>query len=116
MSGRCSRALSIAGLIAAFLPGGSVGWAQSVNILVSIYKPIVTLHEPVYVDFSLQNNSSEELILDLGAGAIGGFSFSVIPPNGSAVQPKAPGDDSGLSADSEVSVAAGRTYTKKLLV
>jgi hypothetical protein len=110
------RALAISALAAPLFFGGRMCWAQPVSISFSLAEKSVTLHEPVYVQFSLRNGSREELHVDLGPDRVGGFTFFITQPDGLTVQPQSSRGQGGLSASGEISVPAGQTYSQRLLV
>jgi hypothetical protein len=74
-----------------------------------------TLHEPVVLVFTVANNTSYPIQLDLGHDYKSGFSFSVVDPNGQLHQLR-PLFYSGRSGPGTVSVAPGHNYSQKLLL
>jgi hypothetical protein len=92
-----------------------MGWAQPVTVSFSLSQSSITIHEPVEVQFAVQNGGQESIHLDLGANRMEGFAFSITQPDGTTVQPSAPGEG-GLTTEGEVSVLPGQTYTQNLLL
>jgi len=75
----------------------------------------VTLHEPVFIDFSVQNRLSEEIRLDLGDDYKTNFVFRIIGPDGAAkrVRAKVHG---GLSLIGRTSVPPMGRYSQEFLL
>ena len=75
----------------------------------------LTLHEPVILVFSVKNNSSQMISLDLGQDRKGGFSFSITRPDGSKLNlPRYLRE--GLAAPGSVTVGAGESYSEDILL
>ena len=73
------------------LGGAAAGRSQGVvTVSFSLAQPAVTLHEPVFVDFAVENGLPEGIRLDLGLDRKGKFAFTVARPDGSRFQLHAP--------------------------
>ncbi len=90
---------------------GKGSWSPSFEIS----SPIVTLHEPIYVEFSVRNGTNEQREFDLGKNRKTGFEFTVIEPDGRATGPLRL-TEAGFGAPGRITLAPGQTYTQKLLL
>ena len=81
----------------------------------TISPPIVSLHEPVYVEFSVHNGSDEPVQFDLGLKRKTAFEFTVTEPNGKTTG-RLHLRQAGFGASGHVSLPPGRTYTQKLVL
>jgi hypothetical protein len=89
-----------------------------VTISFSIPESTVSLHEPVYIQFSIHNGLSEAVRFDLGYDGKHNFEFTVIEPDGSVVRTlptKMGGEVMGRWVD-RAPLAPGKTFTKTLLL
>jgi hypothetical protein len=89
-----------------------------VTISFSLPETTVSLHEPVYIQFSIENDLSEAVRFDLGYDGKHNFEFTVIEPNGSVVRtppPAMPSSVLGRWVD-RAPVAPGKTFTKRLIL
>ena len=89
-------------------PGG-------VDLSYALAAPRFTLHEPVLLNFSVNNALAERIKLDLGPDRKGGFLFRVTKPDGSLLQ-LAPYLREGVGLRPEVSVEPGQAYTQRILL
>ena len=86
-----------------------------VTISYSLAKDRVTLHEPVIFNVMFANNSSEPVIVDLGANLKETFAFTIGKPNGMKVKtPQKVPEGSALLG--RVPLHSGETYSEKLLL
>lgn len=76
----------------------------------------LTLNEPVFLVFSLDNRSPEAVSVDLGKDCYGGFRAKLTRPDGSAVDRLRPDDRDGVSVPCVESVAPLGKYAKTLLL
>lgn len=75
----------------------------------------VTLHEPVFVDFSIHNELEENITFDLGHDRKSNFEFTITKPDGSRLRvPRL--SEEGLGRVGRISVESGESYRQKLLV
>jgi hypothetical protein len=75
----------------------------------------VTLHEPVFVDFSIHNGLQEDIAFDLGHDRKSNFEFTITKPDGSSF--RAPRlSEEGLGRVGRMSLKPGESYRQKLLV
>ena len=75
----------------------------------------VTLHEPVFVDFSVHNDLQENITFDLGHDRKSNFEFTITKPDG--VTFRAPRlSEEGLGRVGRISLKPGESYKQKLLV
>lgn len=92
--------------------------AAGVTILFTTPESKVSLHEPVYVRFSIQNGLDEDVRFDMGLDGRHNFEFSVKGPDGSLIRiPPRPYPPyvSGNPAE-KAPLAPGKTFTKTLLL
>jgi hypothetical protein len=78
----------------------------------------VTLHEPIILNFSVINRSSEKINLDLGFAHEESFLFTLKLPNGTSVQlpqHKWP-DAGGASINPRFPIEPGKAYSQKLFL
>jgi curli biogenesis system outer membrane secretion channel CsgG len=81
----------------------------------SLAKSQLTLHEPVILNFTVENRPAQPIKLDLGQDRKGGFSFTIKRPDGSDVQlPQFRKE--GIARIGKLSLEKGQTYTQKLLL
>jgi hypothetical protein len=92
--------------------------AAGVTILFTIPESKVSLHEPVYIQFSIHNGLSEDVRFDMGLDGKHNFEFSVKKPDGSLVRiPPHPYPSSVLGNPAErAPLAPGKTFTKTMLL
>jgi hypothetical protein len=89
--------------------------SDGVQISFSLVDSQVVLHQPVLVNFIIQNNLSEAVKLKLGQNYKQGFLFSVVTPNGKRVQlPQLTRE--GTSVIGDVLIEPQQTYTQKILM
>lgn len=75
----------------------------------------VSLHEPVILNFAVDNNLSQPVKFDLGRNRKGSFSFTIMQPDGKKVElPQF--FKMGLSRPGAVRLEADRTYRQSLLL
>jgi len=94
--------------------------APTAGVTISFTTPEskVSLHEPVYIQFSIRNGLDEDVRFDMGLDGKHNFEFSVKKPDGSLIRipPKPyPAYVSGNPAE-RAPLAPGKTFTKKLLL
>jgi hypothetical protein len=116
--GGLSRVLSLQQLtmLAILLGGAAIGRSEgAVTVSFSLAQSAVTLHEPVFVDFAVENGLPEGIRLDLGLDRKGKFEFTVVRPDGSRF--RLPALERGSwAAPPEVRVPAGGSYKQTLLL
>ncbi|HEX5411141.1 MAG TPA: hypothetical protein VFZ27_04700 [Terriglobia bacterium] len=81
----------------------------------TLTRSAVTLHEPVYVRFTLRNTSAEVVQVDLGKNRRSSFQFSIRTPSGSWVR-SLQVDEAGFGRRGMVKLDPGETYRQDLLV
>ncbi len=88
---------------------------QRVDVSFTLAESSVTLHEPVYVDFTIQNDFGEEIQFDLGFDRLGSFTFSITDPTGwrrqVRVQPR-----EGMARTGTLSLGGGQTFKQRILM
>jgi hypothetical protein len=89
-----------------------------VTILFAIPESKVSLHEPVYIQFSIHNGLDEDVRFDMGLDGKHNFEFSVKKPDGSLTRiPPHPYPSSVLGNPAErAPLAPGKTFTKTMLL
>jgi len=92
--------------------------AAGVTILFTIPESKVSLHEPVYIQFSIHNGLDEDVRFDMGLDGKHNFEFSVKKPDGSLIRiPPKPYPSVVSSNPAErAPLAPGRTFTKTMLL
>ena len=88
---------------------------KPVVVSFTMESPSVSLHEPVFVDFSVHNDLQQAVAFDLGPNRERNFDFSIVEPNRSTVAvPQL--QRGGMSVPGKISLPAGETYRQKLLL
>lgn len=114
--------MNASGCLRVFVPGAiAVGFsvtavaAPPAALTISYRAPAsLTLHEPVLVDFAVENASAEPVQFDLGDNRRALFVVKVEGPRG--VLPDAVVHDTGLMRRGLVTVKANERYTQQLLL
>lgn len=75
----------------------------------------VSLHEPVILNFAVENELSQPVKLDLGQNRKGSFSFTITQPDGKKVE-LARYSRMGISIPGAVRLGAAETYQQSLLL
>jgi hypothetical protein len=104
-------------LLACALLAPPLGAGQSPAIRTNFRpaKPHFTLHEPVFLEFTMENAEAQEIKVDLGKNRKGSFSFDVVAPDGTR-------HDNlrlplgGVGSTGVVALAAGETYRQRVLL
>jgi hypothetical protein len=98
--------------------GGRPAPAEGVTIVFTIPESKVSLHEPVYIQFSIHNGLDEDVRFDMGLDGKHNFEFSVKKPDGSLIPiPSKPYPPYLLGNPAErAPLAPGKTFTKKMLL
>ena len=102
-----------------FLPSvGRAAPTAGVTILFTIPESKASLHEPVYIRFSIHNGLNEDVRFDMGLDGEHNFEFSVKKPDGALVRiPPYPYPSSVLgNAAERAPLPPGKTFTKTLLL
>jgi hypothetical protein len=86
-----------------------------VRIGVAVDKPSFVLHAPVFAILTIQNDLGEPITFDLGRDSKSSLNLSIAPPNGKTVVVSYPTED-GISLFAQNTLAAGQTYTQRLLL
>lgn len=81
----------------------------------AISRPTVTLHEPVYIEFSIRNGTHEPIQFDLGKNREARFEFTITDSGGNTVGPFHL-TEAGFGASGHIPLARGETYTQKLIL
>jgi hypothetical protein len=109
----------LAGGLGLFLPSVErPAPAAAMTILFTISQSKVSLHEPVYIQFSIHNGLDEDVRFDMGLDGRHNFEFSANKPDGSLIRipPKPyPPYVMGRTAE-KVPLAPGKTFTKTMLL
>jgi hypothetical protein len=92
--------------------------AAGVTILFTIPESKVSLHEPVHIQFSIQNGLKEDIRFDLGLDGKHNFEFSVKKPDGTLVRIPATEEPAYIMgrAVERSPLAPGKTFTKTMLL
>jgi hypothetical protein len=99
--------------------GGRPAPAAGVTILFTIAESKVSLHEPVYVQFSIHNGLDEDVRFDMGLDGKHNFEFSVKKPDGSLIRIpplQYPPEDVSSNPAERAPLTPGRTFTKTMLL
>lgn len=75
----------------------------------------VTLHEPVFVNFSVHNKLLESIRLDLGHNRKSNFEFTITEPDGSIISGQHLGEE-GFGRVGDISLEPSEEYSQRLLV
>lgn len=86
-----------------------------VVVAFAITKLRITLHEPIFVDFSIHNGLAEEIRFDLGFNRKSKFQFTIIEPDGSRRRIQRLGEE-GLGLIGRISLEAHGNYRQQLLL
>ena len=86
-----------------------------VKLSFTAQNPMPILHEPVVVDFTIENGLSESLSFDLGHDRTGNFEFTITRPDGSVVRPPRLNPE-GLGRLGKMTLAPGQSYIQRLLL
>ncbi len=88
---------------------------NAVQVSLSLVNQKVVLHEPVLLNFTVQNNLAQTIKLDLGQNFKEGFLFTVVFPNGKKVRlPQLTRD--GFSSIGDFSLKSQEIYTQKIVL
>ncbi|HEV2386361.1 MAG TPA: hypothetical protein VGS20_03800 [Candidatus Acidoferrales bacterium] len=99
-------------------PTGPAGGGQ-VEVRFRLDRPVITLHEPVVLEFSVRNDLAQPVTLDLGPGFVGRFRLGLVGPDGQTVQvgTSPPGDaGGGLYTLGRVTVQPGQEYRQRIVL
>lgn len=104
------------GIAAVYMRGGWVTHAaEKVNVSYSLESDQLTLHEPVVLNFTVENGFTQPVKLDLGQDRKGGFLVTVTRPDGEEVQvPRFSRE--GVARLGNLSIEPGQTYSQRLLL
>jgi hypothetical protein len=106
--------------LAIFVCVGSAGGRSIVppgfTIAFTLANSTVTLHEPVPIEFSLDNESRGEVTIELGYNREGNVQFEIITPGGSAVSPPPLRRHGGISRYPELTLPVGQRYHQQLIL
>jgi hypothetical protein len=92
-----------------------VKMSQNIHIYLSLANSKVVLYEPIILNFVLQNDSNQNIKLDLGQNYKEGFIFTVVFPDGKVSQlPQLTRD--GISTIGNVLVKPQQTYSQRILL
>jgi hypothetical protein len=86
-----------------------------VSVSYSLARDHITLHEPIILNFRIANETSQPVVVDLGANHQEVFSFTIEKPDGSKVEPPRKVPD-GSFAIGRVSLKSTQAYVQKLLL
>jgi len=109
----------LAGALGLCLPSaGRPATTGGVTIVFTIPESKVSLHEPVYIQFSIHNGLDEDVRFDMGLDGKHNFEFSVKKPDGSwaRIPPKEYPPYVGGRAVEKAPLAPGKTFTKTMLL
>jgi hypothetical protein len=92
--------------------------AQDVGIQTSysMATPTATAHEPLYLEFRIQNGSARTVTVNLGQDRKQAFVFDVVFPDGTAVSDLSMPTKEGISRRATVALSANESYVQTLLV
>ena len=93
-------------------------WAECkepVTVTFELEQRIVTLREPVHVNFSVQNHTAEAVSFDLGFDKKEGFRLSIAQPDGSTTALPAY-SRGGLGTSGLIEISPGTTYKQTILL
>jgi hypothetical protein len=110
--------LLVSGVALRSASGGRPTPAAGVTISFTIPESKVSLHEPVYIQFSMHNGLDEDARFDMGLDGKHNFEFSVRKPDGSLIRiPPKPYPSTVLGNPAErAPLAPGKTFTKTMLL
>lgn len=94
---------------------GAVDAGNKVAVSCALASGEVSLHEPIVLNFTVENNLQQPVKFDLGQNRKGGFTFTVTQPDGKRVElPQY--SRMGLSRPGAVRLDAAQTYQQSLLL
>lgn len=88
--------------------------SSGATVSFALANPDLGLHEPVVVQFEVQNQSAEPLSLDLGLNRVANFVVSVTDPHGVITTTQLSSE--GFGGSGETSVEPGAEYSQTLLL
>src|SRR6266478_4873053 len=88
---------------------------EDVAVVYALSDQTISLHQPVIVTFTVQNNTSESIHLELGQDRKEGFQFALTKSDGTKVQLPIL-IRQGASRIGSLEVHAGETYSQKLVL
>jgi PBS lyase HEAT-like repeat len=95
-----------------------IGFAEQaipIKISFAFQSRAVTLHEPVFLDVSINNGFTEDIKTDLGTNRMSKFAFSIVDPignKGSVLKL----NEEGFGRVGIISIGSGHTYNQRLLL
>ena len=95
--------------------GSAESRQASIETSFALTGPTITLHEPLFIEFSIHNPLGQGVHADLGIDRKANFLFSVTRPDGSIV-PLPRLKLGGFRRSGNITVAANETYRQSLLV
>lgn len=89
--------------------------SQNIQVSLSLANSKVVLYEPIILNFHIQNDSNQNIKLDLGQNSKQGFIFTIVYPDGKVSQlPQL--TRNGISTLGNVLVKPQQTYNQKILL
>ena len=90
---------------------------QSAKVVVSfsLAQAHLSLHEPVFLNFTIENRTSDPVVVDLGANHKEAFLFAIVKPDGSKAElPQMSPEGSALVGKARL--RPGQKYSRRLLL
>jgi hypothetical protein len=75
----------------------------------------ITVHEPIFVDFSVHNGRAEAINLDLGFNRESNFSFAITKEGGLTAQARR-AEMGGMGREGKISLSPNETHRQRLLL
>ncbi|WP_347986710.1 hypothetical protein [Methylomonas sp. AM2-LC] len=87
----------------------------SVKTSLTLQNPLINENEPVFLNFTITNDSNEDIEADLGFNKTGNFMFSIVEPSGSKQSDLALSQE-GFGRVGKVLVSKNSSYNQQLLL
>lgn len=100
--------------VCTFISNGTAAEGR-VQVVFTAEHATATLHEPIYIDFSIRNGLKQKVLVDLGLNKKSAFRFSIVQ-TGNAMIHVPLLQSGGFGSSGKVSIGPMETYNQKLLL
>jgi hypothetical protein len=109
--------LCAVGIVAISVSNGAVAAIQdTVATGYQLSAAEISLHEPVFIVFSIRNELNDNVDFDLGSNRTQNFVIAINEPNGALVTRRRPEPREGMNRVGTLTLAPGETYRQRILV
>jgi hypothetical protein len=98
-----------------FLSPGSPRPQEGVDVSFTMTEASLSLHEPIFVEFSLHNSGAEVIRLDLGSNRERNFTFAITKDGARTAQARL-AEAGGMGRGGKISLSPNETYRQRLLL